>query len=258
MTMQKIFIFSLLLLTSLFTIAQKLDGAFIVTGGQHGDKILSVADIEKQKVIKIFKNGYWIGAFFGNPQQPFNGTCGGTYKTENGKYIETVNFYSWDSTAVGDTYSFNYSLNKDSYIQDGKMDSEKYPNYIIREEFAKLKSDIPLKDPSMEGVWVLQDATWKDVAGKENSVKNYEQIKIYSYPRFAYAQYNPVTRQFIGAGGGTYQYDGKKLIEHIEYTTYNDAIGSKYEIKQKQLSTGVVQQLSKKGLYKETWERAKQ
>lgn len=256
--MKKILVSILLILATGPGIAQKLDGAFILTGGQHGDRILAKADVEKEKIIKIFKNGYWIGAFFGNPQQPFNGTCGGTYKTEKGTYIETVDFYSWDSTAVGDTYSFKYSLSNDKYVQDGKMNSEKYPDYIIREEFSKLKSKIPLKDASMEGVWVLQDATWKDETGKESSVKNYEQIKIYSYPRFAYAQYNPATKQFIGAGGGTYQYDGKKLIERIEYSTYDTTLGSDYEIKIGQLPNGIIQQVSQQDLFKETWKKAKQ
>jgi hypothetical protein len=248
----------LLLVISTSTMAQKLDGAFIVTGGQHGDKQLSKDDVEKQKVIKIFKNGFWICAYFGNPQQPFNGTCGGTYKTEKGKYIETIDYYSWDSTAVGDTYSFNYKLDKNTYIQDGKMDSEKYPDYVIREEYTRLKAKEPLKNSSMEGVWILQDAFWKDENGKENPVKNFEQIKIYSFPRFAYAQYNSQTKQFIGAGGGTYQYDGKKLVEHIEYTTYGDFLGSDYEVNILKQSDGSIQQVSQQEKFREVWKQAKQ
>ena len=255
--MKKILLFSVLYFVDVFAIAQKLDGAFIITGGQHGDKILSRADIEKQKIIKVFKNGYWICAYFGDPNQPFNGTCGGTYKTEKGKYIETIDYYSWDSTAVGKTYFYNYTLNKNSYVQDGKMQSEKYLNYIIREEFVKIHSNKPLKDTAMEGVWILQDATWIDSSGKENSINNYQQIKIYCHPRFAYAQYNIGTKQFVGAGGGTYEYDGNKLVEHIEYTTYDNAPGSDYEIKPVQLSYGLIQQISQQGSYKETWKRSK-
>ena len=248
----------LLLITSGGVIAQKLEGAFKIKAAQYGDKSLSQQELSKQQVVKIFKNGYWIGAFFGDPKKPFSGTCGGTYKIENGKYLETVNFYSWDSTAVGDTYSFNYKLDNDTYVQDGRMDSEKYPNYIIKEEFTKFRTEVPLKNASMEGAWILQDATCLDKAGKETSVKNYEQIKIYCYPRFAYAQYNAQTKQFIGAGGGTYQYDGKKLTEHIEYTTYDNALGSDYEIEVENGASGNIQQLSQKGSFRETWKQLKQ
>jgi hypothetical protein len=137
---------------------------------------------------------------------------------------------------------------------DGRINSEKYHDFTVKEEYIKIKSDIPLKDASLEGAWQLKGAEWGGKPG-EASVNNFEQIKIYSYPRFAWAQYNQKTKQFFGAGGGTYQYDGKKLVEHIEYMTYNLALSTDYLIEVKKLADGTLQQVSQEGMFKEIWQR---
>jgi hypothetical protein len=237
--------------------AQPPDGAFRITSAQYGEnkKATSGADLYRQQTIKIFKDGYWIAAFFGNPKKPFSGSGGGTFKASNGKYVETLTFYSWDSTAVGDTYQFDYQLQGDVYKQEGYMNSEKYKNYLIKEAFRKIQSDIPLKNPALEGAWILQSAVVDST--RKFKPQSFEQIKIYSYPRFAWAQYNPATKQFVGAGGGTYQYDGQKLTEHIEYTTYDMALGTDYEITVKSRGEGTMEQTGPNGWTQERWKKAK-
>jgi hypothetical protein len=99
------------------------------------------------------------------------------------------------------------------------MSSEKYPDFIIKEEYAKIKTNIPLVNSSLEGVWQLQYGQW----GSETSTGKYANVtmtKIYAYPRFAFAWYNKKTKSFVGAGGGTYTFDGQKLIENVEYYSW--------------------------------------
>ncbi len=196
------------------------DGAFKIVEAQYGDKPMSKENISKEMIVKIFKDGYWIGAFFGSPAKPFNGSCGGTYKIKDGKYIETVNFYSWDSTAVGRIYTFNYALTGNQYVQEGYMDSEKYKHLFIKEKYEKTVPSEPLKNTFLEGAWKMQSGEWDDTRLGEGPYKNVEAIKIYAYPRFAFAYYNEKTNQFVGAGGGTYQFDGEKLTEHVEYFSW--------------------------------------
>ena len=233
--------------------AQKLDGAFAVTAAQYGTDTVSKAELQKQHIVKIFKDGYWIATFFGDPKQPFNGTGGGTYTTNAGKYSETLSFYSWDSTAVGKTYTFDYTLNANKYHQQGNINSDKYKDYLIKEDFNRMDSDLSLKNASLEGVWKLTNANWSEAA--DGSLKDLEQIKIYSYPRFAWAQYNPKTGQFLGAGGGTYQYDGKMLVEHIDYITYDIALGTDYKINTKKLPDGSLVQEEAGCWSRETWKK---
>lgn len=235
--------------------SQPLEGAFRITKAQYGNDTVTAGRLMGENIIKIFKNGYWIAAFFGNPKRPFSGCGGGTYETNDGKYKETLAYYSWDSTAVGRQYIFDYKLTPVSYMQTGYMESEKYPHFLIKEEFKKLESEVPLKNNSLEGVWQLQSAV-VDSSGK-SVPQPFEQIKVYCYPRFAWAQYNLQTKQFIGAGGGSYQYDGKKLVEHIEYITYDLALGSDFSITVKDGGNGVIQQLGENGWTNETWKKLK-
>jgi len=78
----------------------------------------------------------------------------------------------------------------------------------------------PLKDRSLEGVWSLQSARWGTSVFGEGKYKDVTVVKMYSYPRFSFAYFNEKTNTFVGAGGGTYQFDGKTLTEKIEYWSW--------------------------------------
>lgn len=246
----------ILLLTLSFPLlnqAQQLEGAFLLRASQYGDKVNSEEKSLSRKVVKIFKDGYWITGFFGHQQHPFDGSGGGTYTTENGKYIETLRFYSWDSTAAGKTYTFDYRLAGDRYFQTGFINSDKYKNYVIKEEMSRIRPVCELKNDALEGVWFLRESLYDDV--KSEIVRPMEMVKIYAYPRFAWARYNTANGQFLGAGGGSYSFDGKKLIEHIEYITYDVALGSDIEA-EVQLEGRQMQQSFPVWRGKETWQRA--
>ncbi len=60
--------------------------------------------------IKVFKDGYWFSGSLKKGNTELNGLCGGTYDLKNGKYNEIVDFYSWDSTAVGSVYTMDYKI----------------------------------------------------------------------------------------------------------------------------------------------------
>lgn len=233
--------------------AQPLEGAYLLIVSQYGDEVTKEEERFMTKGVKLFKDGYWISASFGHPKYPFGGSGGGTFTTQNGKYSETLRYYSWDSTAVGKTYTFDYRLEGDRFTQSGFINSEKYQHYLIKEEMKRITPWCELKDASLEGVWFLQEASNN---GESNFSVPMEQIKIYAYPRFAWARYNTATGQFLGTGGGSYFFDGKKLIEHIEYITYDLAMGSDVEI-EVELQGLHMQQSSWSGTYQETWQRAR-
>lgn len=212
---------TLLLLSSVLTCgAQTPDGAFKITGAQYGDTAMTKEAITKQTIIKLFKDGYWIAAFFGDPARPFYGSGGGTFKIENGRYVEKLDFYSWDSTAVGKVYTFDYKLTPTAYHQEGRINSDQYKNYIIKEDFEKITAAEPLKNAGLEGAWQLKQADWGTAKFGEGTYAGMAGIKIYAYPRFAWAYYNPTTKHFESAGGGTYQFDGTTLTEKLEYWSY--------------------------------------
>ena len=125
----------------------------------------------------------------------------------------------------------------------------------VKEIFSKIESDNTLRDTSLEGVWKLIESEWQ---GKKVEDSDYTSFKIYSYPRFIWGQYHAKGKNFIGAGGGTYQYDGKKLIEHVEYLSFYEMEPGDLTAIITTLSPGVIRQVSNDGMGKEIWEKVRQ
>ncbi len=210
----------------------KLNGAFRQIKNKYGT-MTDWRPRDSVTVIKVFRDGYWFGAYYDDKRRwqqhgktvegrPFDGACGGTYALKNGKYIEKVAFYSWDSTAVGNLFSFNYRVNDKQYEQYGVMNSEKYKSYAINEVSQRIETSEPLKNASLEGVWFMKEGEWSggDRLG-EGRYKNMQVVKIFSYPMVVYAYYNPITQQFNGAGGARYQFDGQTLTETAEFWSWD-------------------------------------
>ena len=226
----------LLLITSLLSLSadepvSKLNGAFRQTKNKYG-AMTEWKSRDSVTVMKVFRDGYWLGAFYDDKRRaaydektagvrPFNGACGGTYELKNGKYVETVAFYSWDSTAVGKVFTFDYKVNDRQYEQYGMVNSEKYQNYPINEVSERLTGTEPLKNKGLEGVWFMQEGYWGGIGRfGEGKYTDFQAVKIFSYPMVLYAYYNPKTRQFDGAGGARYQFDGRTLTETNEFWSW--------------------------------------
>jgi hypothetical protein len=166
-------------------------------------------------------------SFFYDDKRPgnkiFNGAGGGTYKLKNGKYQETVDFYSWDSTAVGKTFELDYEVNKASFKQFGFMNSEKYQNYAVNEKFDRFTSTAPLKNKKLEGVWEMTEGTWGGESHFEvGKYKDTKMVVIFQYPKMALAYYFPKTKTFDGAGLYSYPFDGKKITETNEAYSWDE------------------------------------
>jgi len=218
---------------------QKLNGAFRQTKNKYG-AMTEWKLRDSSTVVKVFQNGYWLSASFddkraGRPS--FNGACGGTYALKDGKYVETVSFYSWDSTAVGNAFSFEYRISPKQYEQYGMMNSGKYKNYPINEISERITAAEPLKNNALEGVWFMKEGYWGGTSRfGEGKYKDFEVVKIFSYPMVVYAYYNPTTKKFDGAGGCRYQFDGKTLTETNEFWSWRPDGLRKGKVQQHQIS----------------------
>ena len=60
----------------------------------------------------------WIA--YNTETKEFLGTGGGTYTTEAGKYTENIEFFSRDSSRVGASLSFDFSLENGDWRHKGK------------------------------------------------------------------------------------------------------------------------------------------
>lgn len=216
--MKEKFLMVLLLVLPEILFGQEISGSFRLIEGQYGD-----GPMEKMigiQAVKLFKDGYWLTCFFGKQGEHHSGSGGGTFQVKGAKYIETLWFYSWDSTASKQTYVFDYTLKDDVYFQEGYINSDQYKNYLIREHTSRVKTKIPLVNASLEGAWLQTGDKSPDVIG----------LKIFAYPSFQCSYFNEKTKEFLGTYGGRYWYDGKDLVEHIDFTTFGGAIGMEREI----------------------------
>ena len=207
---------------------KKLNGAYQRTRFQYGE-MKKMEAYAGPYSIKVFKDGYWFAASkkYDDQKKPvFDGACGGTYDLKNGKYNEHVAFYSWDSTAIGSTYVMNFKVNQKEFRQYGKMNSEKWPNYLVNDIMERITPTKPLKDSRLEGVWFLETAQYGNDKWGEGRYKDMIAMKIYAYPLAVNAFYNPKTKQFLSAGVSLYQFDGVTLSETRELRSNNhSAVG---------------------------------
>ena len=179
----------------------------------------------KVHLVKIFKDGYWIMAIYGNGFQSMISCAGGTYEAGGGECTRRFDYFSRDTSLIIAADKFYYTNLGNKYVETKIKKITIVNPFINNEEYEKITSSTPLKNAGMEGVWKIESGQ----VGYARMGDDY--IKIYAYPGFAWVQYNIREKKFIAAGGGTYQYDGSVVTETIDFTTYKIAIGSTIEWK---------------------------
>jgi hypothetical protein len=210
---------------------EKLDGAYILVAAKHEDSTFSKNKSENYKTIRIFKNGYWINTSF--TQKLIINCYGGTYKIKGEGYTQTVNFNSIDTSIIGKELSCEYDLD-DKYSTASFTGVDLNKKSYEKEVYEKISNTESLKNRSLEGVWIMRP-------GQAGYNDNNEIIRIFSFPAFTRTVYNFKEKRFENTYGGTYQFDGKKLIEKIEYSNYQIPPGSTMEWSAKKLTDNQIQ-----------------
>ncbi len=233
----------------------KLDGAYENVRNAYSDSTFPMYDTSLFHNIKIFRNGYWISITF---RDLLAFKCyGGTYRIEDGKCIQTCNFNSFDSAAVGkaDTLDYNLEGNKLSLEEFAAIDKYKVKHF--KDEYLKANSTLALANSSLEGIWKLKNQQMGDTKnfGNMEDGENISEIKMYVYPYVAWAQYNLKRKKFIGAGIAAYQFDGDNLNEKYQFITYPRVLDMEFSITM--LSSNELMQVGFQQTFKETWERIK-
>lgn len=234
-----------------------LNGAYKMSKMKYGnDKNWATAD--ERLSIKVFKDGYWFSGALKKGNAELGGLCGGTYDLKNGKYNEHIDFYSWDSTAVGTTVTMEYKISPKEFQQFGKMNSAKYPNYDIDEIRERVIAAEPLKNNGLEGVWSMQEGYWGGTSRfGEGKYKGFTMVKIYAYPYAVYAYYDPTNKKFDGGGVCLYQFDGKVLTETNELWTWDMTRRGKVETHKISFQNGKLIQEGWDGKLREVFAKAR-
>jgi len=97
----------------------KLSGAWLFTA-RMTDSGIEKRTPGARKTMKILSGTRFQWIAYNNETKEFFGTGGGTYTTTDGKYTETIEFFSRDNSRVGSILEFNFSLEDGNWRHRGK------------------------------------------------------------------------------------------------------------------------------------------
>lgn len=88
-----------------------LAGAWIITGSYNNDQVSKRrSPFYPRRTMKILSGKHFQWIAYNVVTKQFIDTGGGTYTTENGKYTETIHFFTKTAESVGKSLSFDYSF----------------------------------------------------------------------------------------------------------------------------------------------------
>jgi hypothetical protein len=191
--------------------------------------ILISSDLNSGKepftAIKIYSDNYFMVSYYDLQGKKFIKSTGGTYSFTGGKYTETVEFNTADSSEVGSTINFSVAIKK----QELKLTDSR-----TKKEEVWTRMEEPTNSP-LAGAWRI---TGREQNGQISPMQqgSRKTMKILSGSRFQWAAFNTETKQFSGTGGGTYTAKDGNYTENIEFFSRDEnRVGSsltfKYEVK---------------------------
>jgi len=88
----------------------KLEGAWLFSGRKNNGEVQTRDTNLPRKTMKILSGTRFQWIAYNVETGAFSGTGGGTYTTDNGQYVENIDFFSRDSSRVGASLTFNYEI----------------------------------------------------------------------------------------------------------------------------------------------------
>lgn len=99
--------------------ASPLAGAWRIRARADQEGKMSPMNPGPRKTIKMLSGNRFQWIAFNSETADFFGTGGGTYTTENGKYSENIEFFSRDSSRVGQQLSFDFDVKEGDWHHSG-------------------------------------------------------------------------------------------------------------------------------------------
>lgn len=215
MVMKKLIFIPLLFFFGILS-AQDLDGSWRLIKIDEKPVIDTVT-------VKIYQDGYFSIGSKKAKNDEFLYAAGGEYSNDNGSYSETFDFYTKDSSMVGQQKDYELDLrNKELMLLEfgGKT-----------ETWEKISDNIN----DLSGNWVITGRKRNGEISRSTPGAR-RTIKILGGDRFQWVAFNSDTGEFFGSGGGTYSAKDGKYIEKIDFFSRdNSRVGAelpfKYEVK---------------------------
>lgn len=162
-----------------------------------------------EECIKIYSDRYFMFATY-SQEGVFVKAGGGNFKATGGEYIETLDFYTSDSTRVGKPLTYSFSFKHDELTL-----SEVGAESTVTETWKK----VDVASSVLSGAWRFGARVNDDgVAGQRRGAESPRQtMKILSGKYFQWAAFNYESKQCSGTGGGNYTLDDGRYTETIRF-----------------------------------------
>lgn len=95
-------------------------GLWRITGRINNDGVMAPMQRGARKTLKLLTGSRFQWAAINPQTRQFSGTGGGTYTLKDGKYTETIDFFSRDNSRVGKSLTFDNKLNGDDWLHSGQ------------------------------------------------------------------------------------------------------------------------------------------
>ncbi|PZX59772.1 hypothetical protein LV84_00981 [Algoriphagus ratkowskyi] len=186
--------------------AQSLDGAWKLTH-QNGQ------EVKDMEYIKIYQDNYFAFGAKGVADNQFLSAGGGPFTLSDGKYTETLDFFTLDPLQVGK--SNIYTLD---WVNEKMVISSEINRKMLVEIWEKVSEE---KD-DLTGNWVITGRKRGEEITRSTPAAR-RTVKILSGGRFQWIAFNSETKEFSGTGGGTYTAKNGKYIENITFFSRDDS-----------------------------------
>lgn len=202
-----------------------LEGTWKLIKGKWGTMEEPV--VQTRDIYKIFTNGHYFHVYYN--AEKFSGAGGGTYTADDKTFTEIVTYFSWDSTIVGKTQVFNWTIEGNQLVQSGLInDGEKYNNYVVEEYWERVEDAISASKSPIAGVWQIEQSTYGNTTKKAEESR-WRVNKIFTNKFWYAAFYDPKTGGFNGVGFGTYLLEGDQYTETLSaYSWDQSAVGKTF------------------------------
>ena len=111
--------------------ATPLTGPWLFAGRKGDNGQISRREPDQpRKTMKLLSNSRFQWIAYNTETKQFFGTGGGTYTAKDGKYIETIGFFSRDNKRVGQSLSFDFKVDGGEWHHSGQSSSGQ-PMYEI-------------------------------------------------------------------------------------------------------------------------------
>lgn len=153
--------------------------------------------------VLVFQDDYTSYTSYNKDQKKFDYTYGGVTSFAGNMLTIQIEFNSAEKDKVGKTLSTKTEISGDKLTTHFNG---------VKQEWTRIDRG----DKGLAGCWRI-NGRWD--GSKMNPIKlsPRKTIKILSSTRFQWFAINTETKEFFGTGGGSYDFENGKYVEHIEF-----------------------------------------